>query len=89
MSEITPADRFITYGENAMIQEHYLLQFFTFAHLPPDLQDISMPFAMLAQALVDKLPSNPEQTEALRKLLQAKDCAVRAWIFKQPGPITI
>jgi hypothetical protein len=28
------------------------------------------------------LPRNPERTTALRKLLEAKDCAVRASIYK-------
>ena len=36
----------------------------------------------LAEALVRDLPSNPERTVALRKLPEAKDCAVRALIFK-------
>jgi hypothetical protein len=32
--------------------------------------------------LVETLPSNPERTMVLRKLLEAKDCAVRAKLFK-------
>jgi len=60
----------------------YLLQFFTYAHLPENLQAVSRPFAELAQKIAGDLPSNPERTVALRKLLEAKDCAVRAVIFK-------
>ena len=60
----------------------YLLQFFAYAHLPDHLQAISKPFGELAQHMVDTLPSNPERTAGLRKLLEAKDCAVRASIFK-------
>lgn len=30
------------------------------------------------------LPRDPERTVALRRLLEAKDCAVRAVIFKSP-----
>ena len=37
----------------------------------------------LARQIVDTLPSNPERTVALRKLLEAKDCAVRALLFKE------
>lgn len=59
---------------------HYLLQFFEFAHLPENLQAVSRPFGELAQ-IVDRLPDNPEKTTALRKLLEAKDCAVRAVLF--------
>jgi len=59
-----------------------LLQFFAYAHLPIELQDISAPFSGLAHRMVDKLPRNPERTVMLRKLLEAKDCAVRAYLFK-------
>jgi len=65
----------------------YLLQFFEYGHLPAQLQLVSKPFHDLAHALVDKgqpsaVPANPERTTALRKLLEAKDCAVRAVVFK-------
>ena len=59
-----------------------LEQFFVFAHLPPHLQAISKPFSELAAHIIATLPSNPERTVALRKLLEAKDCAVRALLFK-------
>jgi len=55
-----------------------LLQFFTYEHLPSHLQTISKPFCKLAQQIVRDLPQNPERTVALRKLLEAKDCAVRS-----------
>lgn len=61
-----------------------MLQFFGYAHLPAHLQAVSKPFADLAQQVVTNLPSNPERTVALRKLLEAKDCAVRALIYKEP-----
>ena len=60
----------------------YLLQFFAYGHLPPHLAMVSKPFADVAHDLVRELPDNPERTTALRKLLEAKDCAVRASIFK-------
>lgn len=59
-----------------------LLQFFSFAHLPEHLQAISRPFAEHAVRIVETLPANPERTAALRKLVEAKDCAVRALIWK-------
>jgi len=62
-----------------------LLQFFAYEHLPPHLREVSKPFGMLAQLIVDTLPSNPERTVGLRKLLEAKDCAVRAVLYKEPG----
>lgn len=60
----------------------YLLQFFAYQHLPEHLQAISRPFGELAEKIVAELPRNPERTVALRKLLEAKDCAVRAQLFK-------
>ena len=59
-----------------------ILQFFTYAHLPERLQVVSRPFGELAEQIVDELPRNPERTVALRKLLEAKDAAVRALLFK-------
>jgi len=61
----------------------YLLQFFAYSHLPEHLQAVSKPFGELAQLISGTLPDNPEKTVALRKLLEAKDCAVRAILFKQ------
>jgi ferritin-like protein len=58
-----------------------ILQFFDYAHLPPKLQEHSKPFWALAQYLCRTLPQNAERTTALRKLLEAKDCAVRSSLF--------
>ncbi len=60
---------------------HYLMQFFVYGHLPKHLQDVSRPFFMLAETISEG-PGNPETTTALRKLLESKDCAVRAVLFK-------
>lgn len=60
----------------------YLLQFFKYDHLPAELQAVSKPFGDLAEAAQRDLPDNPEKTVAIRKLLEAKDCAVRAQLFK-------
>jgi hypothetical protein len=64
------------------MDNEYLLQFFAWDHLPDALQIISRPFGELAQKIASTLPRNPERTTALRKLLEAKDCAVRAALFK-------
>jgi hypothetical protein len=58
-----------------------MLQFFAIAHLRPEAQKISKPFAELAGFLITTLPRNPERTVALRKLLEAKDAAVRARLY--------
>jgi hypothetical protein len=56
-------------------------QFFTTAHLPPHLAEVSRRFAELADYL-HSLPRNPERTKAIDKLLESKDCAVRTVIAK-------
>lgn len=64
-----------------MPSPHYLLQFFKFTHLPAPMQAVSRPFCELAHQIDADLPCNEEKTAALRKLLEAKDCAVRALIY--------
>lgn len=59
-----------------------MLQFFAYEHLPEHLQAASRPFGELAIHVVETLPRTPERTVALRKLLEAKDCAVRALLEK-------
>jgi hypothetical protein len=53
-----------------------VLDFFDHSHLPPHLQEVVQPFSELAQKIAP-IPG-AETTVALRKLLEAKDCAVRA-----------
>lgn len=55
-----------------------ILRYFHYAHLPQFLQGASKPFGDLARYLVENLPRNAERSVALRKLLEAKDAAVRA-----------
>ena len=56
----------------------HLLGFFTYEHLPEHLQAISRPCAEMAVQMATDLPDGPELTAGLRKLLEAKDCFVRA-----------
>lgn len=55
-----------------------ILRYFHYSHLPPFLQAASKPFCEIARHVVETLPRNAERTVALRKLLEAKDAAVRA-----------
>jgi hypothetical protein len=60
-----------------------ILQYFSFEHLHrDDLKQVSSKFHALANDLASTLPRNAERTVALRKLLEAKDAAVRAAIHK-------
>lgn len=74
----------------------HIMQFFEYEHLPAKLAAVSKPFCELARAIVgapgsgvfalavQQLPRNPERTVALRKLLEAKDAAVRATLAREP-----
>lgn len=62
--------------------EPVILTYFAYDHLPPELADVSAPFGDLAEALVENLPDSAERSACLRKLLEAKDCAVRAALPK-------
>jgi hypothetical protein len=62
-----------------------VLEYFAYGHLPEHLRKVSEPFALMAWTMAaragapDDKPSRIAETAAgLRKLLEAKDCAVRA-----------
>lgn len=55
-----------------------IMKFFAFSHLPERLQEVSRPFHDTAFWMEEHLPNGPEKSAGLRKLLEAKDCAVRA-----------
>ena len=55
-----------------------LLAHFQYSHLPEVLQKVSKPICELAKQLDNEIADGPEKTVGLRKLLEAKDCMVRA-----------
>ena len=55
-----------------------ILKFFAFEHLPAALREVSEPIGELARQLDSALPDGAEKAAGLRKLLEAKDCFVRA-----------
>ena len=60
-----------------------LLRYFTYAHLPPALQEVSKACGDLAELMVLTCADSPDSAEVtvgLRKLLEAKDCFVRAMV---------
>jgi hypothetical protein len=58
------------------------LQFFKYDHLPDDLKIVAHRFQDLAMWVDENLPRNPERSFALRKLLEGKDCAIRALLYR-------
>jgi len=55
-----------------------IMKYFKYDHLPEHLQEVSKPIGDLAKEMDDTLPDGPEKSAGLRKLLEAKDCLVRA-----------
>ena len=56
----------------------HIMMFFKYEHLPEHLQEVSKPFCDIAQLMDSTLPHCTEKYMGLRKLLEAKDCMVRA-----------
>lgn len=54
------------------------IKYFAYAHLPEHLQVVSKPIGDLAEQFEEQLPDGPEKSAGMRKLLEAKDCFVRA-----------
>jgi hypothetical protein len=76
---MSPEEAPVTYSlTDRRVETRRLMDFFAFEHLPRHLQAASVPCARLAEEMVQALPDSPELTVGLRKLLEAKDCFVRA-----------
>lgn len=60
----------------------HIVEYFAYKHLPEHLQAVSKPFGELAENMNETLPDGPEKTAGLRKLIEAKDCMVRASMDK-------
>lgn len=59
----------------------HIVRQFAWSHLPVSLQDASAPFGALVETLLGRITTDgPELTVALRKLREAKDCAVVAMV---------
>lgn len=62
-----------------------ILRYFTYTHLPENLQFVSQPICDVATQMAKILDDSydpAEVTVGLRKLLEAKDCFVRAALKK-------
>lgn len=63
------------------LQVEELRGLFAFAQLPPHLQDVSRPFAELADRVCAVKFWGNQTIDALQNLLRAKDAAVRAVVW--------
>lgn len=66
-----------------MDEEDRMMKWFAFEHLPEHLKVVSIKFYEVACSMCALVKAGPERTVALRKLLEAKDAAVRATL--SPG----
>ncbi len=55
-----------------------IMKYFRYKHLPMNLQVVSSSLCEIAQTMDSSLPDGPEKSAGMRKLLEAKDCFVRA-----------
>lgn len=72
-NRVKPGDPRMSYA----VELATLLKFFKYDHLPKDLQEVSKPFHALAVGVAIG-PKNSETLNAMRKLLESKDAAVRS-----------
>lgn len=76
----------ITVQDVLGVQLREIRGFFAFDHLPRHLQEVSAPYSRLADAAIERNPESFETLAALRKLLEAKDAAVRAALLVADPP---
>lgn len=72
------SDRGLIIAEGRHPSTRHFAPLFAYSHLPDHLRGVSQDCAELAQDMVDRLLDGPELSTGLRKLLEAKDCFVRA-----------
>jgi hypothetical protein len=66
-------------------KQSVIMAYFTYIHLPVHLRVVSKRVCELAAYMDASLPDSAEKSAGLRKLLEAKDCFVRAQMV---APIT-
>jgi hypothetical protein len=66
----------MTLGDDLMASP--IMKYFEYSHLPERLQTVSKPIGDMAKEMDENLPDGAEKSAGLRKLLEAKDCLVRA-----------
>ena len=63
---------------NTGTDKNPIMKFFEYKHLPENLQAISATICLLADEMDKQMPPSAEKSAGMRKLLEAKDCFVRA-----------
>lgn len=78
LENVIVVDKDLGIGTVSGKRVYNIMRFFRYEHLPPNLQDVSKPFHDLAEKIADQGKDSAETLAALRKLLEAKDAAVRS-----------
>ena len=78
LAAMLPAPLESSLKKEKKMSANQIMKYFEFRHLPEKLQEVSKPFCDVAQAMDTLLPDSAEKSAGLRKLLEAKDCFVRA-----------
>ena len=60
------------------MQTYPVLKYFAYDHLPEHLQPTSKAFHDVAEVMANTVTDGDQKKEGLQKLLEAKDCFVRA-----------
>lgn len=66
-----------------------IMEYFKYEHLPEHLQHTSKPFCELARVIDQNHMHNAEKSTTLRKLLEAKDAAVRSRLYTNANADTM
>lgn len=74
-------------GRDLKVMSSPIIKYFEYAHLPERLQEVSKPIGELARRIDESLPDCAEKSAGLRKLLEAKDCLVRAKLDAAASPL--
>lgn len=61
--------------------QHFMRMLGSYDHLPPHLREISKQCYDTAVDVLNKVPDSPELGAGLGKLVEAKDCFVRARVL--------
>lgn len=75
---LEPTNELAEFGNRCHPQVQAILPFFSYGHLPERQAEVLRIFHDAALSLLTQGLNGPELTTALRKLLEAKDAAVRA-----------
>lgn len=69
---------FFSMSVSTTIPTSPIVKYFKYEHLPVKLHFVSRPLLELAEEMDKTLLAGPEKSAGLRKLLEAKDCLIRA-----------